>query len=510
MRRSALVVAVCAIVVLCTRLPYRSNALFSWDGANFALATRHIDLATHRPHPPGYVGYVMAGRLLQRLTGETNSALVLWNVLATMAIVLILARFARRLAPPAAGRRAAVSAALLVITSPLVWFYGEVAEIYISELLGTLLIAYLAWEAANRSASALNWCSLVLAVTALFKPTAAILMFFLYVHAWRQATPQVRSQAAGVLLASTAGTIIVFLSMAPDVVNLSWRQFTEATSESRPLLDGRELLERFTQNGRSTVLALIGGVGIPNVLALAVWAGWDRQLPSRLDKRFTALWLVPWLVLFLGIHIAKPGYVLPVLPISWLILSAFYAGFKRNAWLSILALAAGGNLVYFCALKPFAPELTGGRQPYRSKSILQRALSDAQPLTFPTAWTIRDSDAKVKELHSAVSRVCPRAVPLIVAGAENVDARRVMWYFPHASVLYVEGAQVIQGRIQRQFVQPGALPEQVVSDCNLLWVDDASNGPPQALPPNAVPLPGVGFLLPARAVRIKSSRLVFD
>ena len=44
-----------------------------------------------------------------------------------------------------------------------------------------------------------------------------------------------------------------------------------------------------------------------------------------LDWRFAALWVVPWLLEFVFVHIAKPGYVLPLLPPVCVILAAFYA-----------------------------------------------------------------------------------------------------------------------------------------------------------------------------------------
>ena len=49
-------------LVIVSRWPFRSHALFSWDSANFAMALDKIDIAMHRPHPPGYLGYVFVAR----------------------------------------------------------------------------------------------------------------------------------------------------------------------------------------------------------------------------------------------------------------------------------------------------------------------------------------------------------------------------------------------------------------------------------------------------------------
>jgi hypothetical protein len=74
--------AVARVAVFLSRWPIRSQRLFSWDSANFALATLHIDIADHRPHPPGYLGYVLVARALDWLTHDVNTSLVLWNMIA--------------------------------------------------------------------------------------------------------------------------------------------------------------------------------------------------------------------------------------------------------------------------------------------------------------------------------------------------------------------------------------------------------------------------------------------
>ena len=72
-----------ALVVIATRWPFRSHALYSWDSANFALAMADIDIAAHRPHPPGYIGYVLAARALVLVFRDANLSLVGRNIIAT-------------------------------------------------------------------------------------------------------------------------------------------------------------------------------------------------------------------------------------------------------------------------------------------------------------------------------------------------------------------------------------------------------------------------------------------
>jgi len=77
-----IIVLAIASAVLLTRWTFRSHFLFSWDSANFAFAMDRIDVAAHRPHPPGYLAYVIAARGLLFLTGDPNTARVVWNIIA--------------------------------------------------------------------------------------------------------------------------------------------------------------------------------------------------------------------------------------------------------------------------------------------------------------------------------------------------------------------------------------------------------------------------------------------
>jgi hypothetical protein len=111
--------ALAGLIALVTRLPFRSHALFDWDSANFALALDDIDIAAHRPHPPGYLGYVLAGRAFQLLGASANGALVSWNIVMTAVALFVTARFAAEASGgESTGRRAAMAALALMATSP--------------------------------------------------------------------------------------------------------------------------------------------------------------------------------------------------------------------------------------------------------------------------------------------------------------------------------------------------------------------------------------------------------
>ena len=139
----------------------------------------------------------MAGRLLDVVFHDANAALVAWNLIVSALAVAVIVFFAssierqRSLMPVAAGA--------VLATSPLLWFYGEVAEIYPTEMLAVLLIAWSAWIALEGSQRSMLWCAAALAGASLFKASAAALAAPVAFHAWLRQSPAGRRRSPGVL-----------------------------------------------------------------------------------------------------------------------------------------------------------------------------------------------------------------------------------------------------------------------------------------------------------------------
>ena len=111
------------LLTLLTRLPLQSQYLYHWDSVNFAFAVRKFDMAAGAPHAPGYLCYVLLGRAAAALTGSAERGYVLLAILGTALAAWALYDLGRRLWNPRVGW----FASLLLLSSPLYWFYGEVA-----------------------------------------------------------------------------------------------------------------------------------------------------------------------------------------------------------------------------------------------------------------------------------------------------------------------------------------------------------------------------------------------
>ena len=469
---------------------------------------QQIDIAAHRPHPPGYLGYVAVARALDSVTGNINDALVLWNIIATALAAMLLVRFAWELAEDDPRRTAfAAGAGALMIFSPLFWFYGEIAEIYPSETLAAVVLAYLAWRASRGEPRAPYLSALAIPLAAAFKLTLAVLMLPVIVYGGRRLPETTRLKAGFLFLACATAVGVAFFLVAPDLGGLIWQHFVTSTAASRlGAMPAEDVLERLNHNFRDTLTAAVSMVGVVNVFGMVWWLARDRRLPPGIDRTFAACWTLPWVLLCTVVHIGKPGYVLPLLPLTSLVLASFYARRSRALCTVLLLVQASVNVAHFVAVGPFPETVTGGTRQYRAKTFFQKVASDLQPLTESTAATVRHSDVRMARILAELDR-CRSSRPVIVAGGET---RRLMWYVPNAIVIYVADGRVQNVAIDGVFTPVIDEARVFAVSCPVLWVLDG--GSPELPVPDgsSTPLTDVGLSIDASQVRVTRSSIEFD
>jgi hypothetical protein len=436
--RSQRLLAFClaAGVLIWTRWALRSQALFSWDSANYALALTKIDIGQHRPHPPGYLGYVIAARVLNHFIHDANAALVAWNVLATAALAILVAEFAATVVPGPNRWSAATAAFAMIAASPLTWFYGEIAEIYISETLVTVVVVRIALSAIRGQRHSLAWAILAAAIAAVFK--ASVVMFLLPVLAlaWRHSAADERRRAAWVATVCAGAVALIFLGLQPNLPAVLWNHFVGSTEASRLVAGSASVSKALNRNLRDTLVAIVSALGVFNALGLAYWALTNRRLPPGLPRNLLVFWVAPLLLFLITVHIGKPGYVLPLLPAGVLVLASFYARGGMALAIAVVAAQTIAGSAQFVWLEPPSLASSGGYQKYGQKSVFARMLSDLGPIAVPSVWTIRHSDRQVTDLLVAVQSSCPHRDPaILVSSTETIDYRRVLWYLPEATAV---------------------------------------------------------------------------
>lgn len=320
-QRHWLTLALLFVVFTVVRLPFRSAFLVNWDAVNFALGIEAYDLGHHQPHAPGYIGYVALGRLMTWLTGDPNTGLTLLSVVAGGLLPAGLYLLARRLLP----HRAALPAALLIGTSPVVWYYSTVALTYV---IGAVAAVFVAWAVhvarLQRSAAHLHLSAVLLAVVGALRQTDLLLLLPALVWAawafpWRQ-----RRRAAVVLGAACLVWLVPLMIQAGGPL-----RYLDLSRQLAALAGGRTWAIGMSwvgmlQNVGLVAAGLLLGLNIALIALPAAVA--TRRFGGRTlgpdARRLLRLWAAPALFTFVFVHTGQIGYVLLVLPAALLWLAA--------------------------------------------------------------------------------------------------------------------------------------------------------------------------------------------
>jgi hypothetical protein len=133
--------AALAVIFALAHVPFLAPSLEDIDSVNFALGVRDFDVATHRPHPPGYPVYIFLGKIATAIAGfgadaapsmiEAKALAVLSLLAGLFAMVVLYVVFTCfSEAPPSlsVGERlraldvTAFAATAIVVCCPLFWY----------------------------------------------------------------------------------------------------------------------------------------------------------------------------------------------------------------------------------------------------------------------------------------------------------------------------------------------------------------------------------------------------
>jgi len=304
-----------AIAVGVSRLPFVSRELATWDSVLLARAldlgfSTGTDLADQRPQAPGYLFYVGAAALLRPILGSPNAAFVALSIVASALAVAVVYLLCRRFA----SRAAALVAACVYATGPLIWFFGEVAMPY--AILGLLssLLAILFWDGRHGPAPARLGASVAYGLATGFRQDLVLLLAPLWLWMiWPRRREWIAAGAAG-----AAGALAWFVPSAIAAGGV-----------------GAYLGEVDVQSGRAAAFSVAarGAAGLSDNIAMILYSlGWAlaaavpvlvvatlARLTAHRPKPggralFLTLWVFPPLLFYAGVHIGVSGYILSVVP----------------------------------------------------------------------------------------------------------------------------------------------------------------------------------------------------
>jgi len=308
----------------------RGRFLINWDSVQYALGVEAFDLAAHQPHPPGYIGYELLGRMVARLTGDVPAALTLVSVVGAALAPALLFVLACRMLP----RRHALAAAVLFGCSPLLLHYGGVALTYAPEVALSLPFVILVHRAhAEGRLPDLLGAAVAFAVLGSVRPSAVLLLAPLWPLALLPYTRRVRVGATGLLVAAclvwavplmmASGGAVAYAREAMDLAGLAVARTAFMTASLTGVLQNVGILGVALVIGmHATLLLLAPARKAPGGSLGALSVG---------DRRFLLWWAAVPMLFFVFIHTGQPGYALLVLPAGYIWVGSALAQVLRGA-----------------------------------------------------------------------------------------------------------------------------------------------------------------------------------
>ena len=125
--------AALALIFAIAHVPFLAASLEDIDSVNFALGVRDFDVATHRPHPPGYPVYIALGKITAAVGGAISDApastiearsLAALSLLAGVIAIFLLYRVFAGMGHGEGFDVEAFAATAITASCPLFWYLG--------------------------------------------------------------------------------------------------------------------------------------------------------------------------------------------------------------------------------------------------------------------------------------------------------------------------------------------------------------------------------------------------
>jgi len=411
------------LLTVLSRIPFRSRILYHWDSVNFAFAMRKFDVAAEQPQPPGYIVYVWLCRLADTLFHEPQTTMV-WIAIVSSGLAIVTMYLLGR---AMFDRRVGVVGAVLLLSSPLYWFYGEIALPHALDLFLVILSAWLLYEAAQGRWPYLLAAAASLAVAGGVRQQTPVflglLLLFSLVGFFRQArwSAGLRWTALSVVvggllcagwffpLIASAGGLDRYLQVMNDFssrFNITTSLFMGAGSFG--LTRNLRKLGMYTLYGWGIALVPFGLWILTHLARHRDRVDWSRVL-------FVVAWLLPALFFYTIIHMGQQGLVFVFLPALLLISSVGIVRLLETPGRKALSLGVMGMALLNALVFVASPEY-----PFGSGSL--KVLS----------WdTLRNNDTYFSDRFDVIrDRFLPDSTAIVADRWRHVE-----WYLPEYELL---------------------------------------------------------------------------
>lgn len=326
-RLDFLVPLILGLLVVITRLPFTSKFLYEWDSVNYSLAFENYNILQQQPHPPGYLLYVALGKAVNYIFNDPNTSLTFLSMVFSV-LTVILAYF---MAKEIFSRKIGIISALLLIFNPFIWFYGEIASIYIFEAFFSILIAYSSYKLFKGNEKFIYISAFVLGLSGGFRTDIIEFMLPLWIFCIWKARISYTRIVKGLL------TFIfsIVLWLVPAIILTGGLEkyihilgYTSESASYTSILFGASIGQQLQNTGVCIIWSLVGLTFVGILITAIYLIHHRRNLKSNalnyIKKPLTIfflLWIAPSFLFYLLIYIVKPGYLLTTLPAVMILLS---------------------------------------------------------------------------------------------------------------------------------------------------------------------------------------------
>jgi hypothetical protein len=404
-RQDAWMAAGLFALTLLSRIPFRSQILYHWDSVNFAYAMREFSVAKEQPHPPGYIVYVWICRLVDLLFSDAQTTMVWISMVASVLAVVALFCLGRSMF----DRRIGLIAALFLATSPLFWFYGEIALPHTLDALLVIVSAWWLYKVMQGDHRYIYPAIVIMAVAGGVRQQtivflAPLLLFALRRVGWKR-----------FLTAGSLGAVICLAWFVPLIVlNDGFSNYMRVMGAfTHRFLDTTSIFigagwQGIGRNVRKLAMYTLYGWSVALMPGVVYAAGrlWQLEWPRRWERPvFLFLWIVPSLLFYTFVHMGQQGLIFVFLPVLLLFGTVGLTRLltTRPRWLiAATAVLVALNVGIFC----LAPEYPLGPGTQR---LLTRA-------------TLVNSDRYYKDRFTAIRQnFAPESTVILAANWHHLE-----------------------------------------------------------------------------------------
>ncbi len=389
---------------LLTRLPFQSQYLYHWDSVNFAFGIQQFDVLNGAPQFPGYILYVALGQILNHFTINPTVSLNLISLMSSGIAVVMVYRLGTQMFSPKTG----AIASLLLMSSPLVWFYGTVSLPHTLDLALMLVAVSLLFEISEGRTRWLWWTVVFLGLVGGFRQQTLLFLLPLLLYSTRRAGWRQWLLMLGLGTAVSLTWLFPLLAYSGGL-----RAYLEGSSAySQAFFSTTSIFtgagwEGLRQNILQKLLpyTLYGLSGALLLLAMIVLRWKQTRRLIGVNFQFLLAWVVPALSFYAFIHMGQQGLIFLFLPALMLVSAVGCAAVIKQSAVIVAALVVMNAAIFL-----FLPEYPAGESRLR----------------LLNAATIHNSDRYWSERIQAIRESFGPQNTLLVSS----NWRHVQYYLP--------------------------------------------------------------------------------